>query len=66
MKKAFDSKKPTDRTPADIDNFNEVVNDFNAKVKKSNQTNEELNKKRAALLKTWNQTSQTFLDNHTP
>lgn len=66
VKKAFDSKSSSSQTQADIDTFNEAVNDFNAKVKKSNQTNEELNKKRTALLKSWNQTSQSFLDNHTP
>ena len=66
LKKALDSKSSSNRTQADIDGYNEAVNDFNAKVKKSNQTNEELNKKRATLLKNWNQASQSFLDKHTP
>ena len=66
IKKAIDSKNSASRSQADIDNYNAAISDFNEKVKKSNQTNEELNKKRTILLKNWNEASQSFLDNHTP
>jgi hypothetical protein len=66
QKKAFDSKKASQRTQADIDNYNKSIEDFNAKVNRSNKVNDELNKKRSAALKDWNTASQNFLDKHTP
>jgi len=66
MQKAMDSKSASSRTKEDIDSFNKAVNDFNAKVKKFNQVNDELNKKRGTMLKTWNDSSNAFLDKHTP
>jgi hypothetical protein len=66
IQKAMDSKNPSDRTQEEIDLFNQAVKDFNAKVKESNDVNNEMNKKRSALLKAWNETSEAFLHKHTP
>ncbi len=64
IKKAIDAN--SNRTQEDVKNFNLAVNDFNAKVNKSNQVNAELFKKRSALLKSWNDASEAFLHKHTP
>lgn len=64
MKKAMDSKKQ--KSQADVDAFNAAVKDFNARVASANNINNELNKKRSALLKSWNDARSTFLDKHTP
>jgi len=66
IKKVMDSKSASARTKEDIDAFNKAVNDFNAKVKKFNQVNDDLNKKRSTMLNTWNAASNAFLDKHTP
>lgn len=65
-KKAIDSKKPNDRTKEEIDAYNKAVNDFNAKVNKSNQVHKEIYDKRSALLKAWNESVENFLNKHTP
>jgi hypothetical protein len=56
----------TNRTQDDVSKYNAAVKDFNAKVNLSNQVNDELYKKRSALLKAWNETSEAFLHKHTP
>lgn len=66
QKKAIESKGASKRTQEDVDTYNKAVNDFNQKVKQSNQLNEELNKKRNSFLKEWNARSEEFLDKHTP
>lgn len=66
MKKAFDLKNESERTKEDIDAYNKVVNELNAAVNKSNAVNKTNNEKRKTLMDSWNNTSKTFLDKHTP
>lgn len=65
-KKAIDTKKPADRTKEEIDAYNKAVNEYNARANKSNQINKEIFDKKSALLKTWNESVEAFLNRHTP
>lgn len=65
-KKAIDSKRQGERTQSDIDNFNNVLKEYNDSVTKTNKINDELNKKRNETLNAWNKASSDFLDNHIP
>jgi hypothetical protein len=66
IKKAFDSKRESDRTQADVDQFNKAVNDYNKSTNDFNNTNIQLATNRKKLIDNWNKTSQVFLDKHTP
>jgi hypothetical protein len=66
IKTAFDLKKDTERTKADVDLFNGKVNKLNDAVKKYNKINNEMNAERAELIKTWNDTKNRFIDTHVP
>ncbi|MCU0429499.1 MAG: hypothetical protein MUF42_05955 [Cytophagaceae bacterium] len=66
IKKAFDAKKPADRTQADVDQFNQAVNKLNKAVAEFNTTNQQLNENRKKLIDQWNKTSDAFLDKFTP
>lgn len=66
LQKVINNKKPKDRTQQDIDQYNKAVSDYNNEVNKINKLNEELNKKRSAMLKDWNDASSAFLSKHTP
>lgn len=64
MKKDYEKKsKPT---AADVDAYNNAVNDMNKKLPKFNQTMNELNKQRSESLNQWNKTVNQFFDEHTP
>jgi hypothetical protein len=65
-KKAFDSRKPTERTQDEVNAYNKAVSDYNAKANKSNQINREIFEKKGALLKAWNDSVENFLNRHTP
>ncbi len=66
MNAAFGAKRPADRTKQDVDNFNKAVKEYNDAVGKINALNNELNKKRDALLNQWNNAKENFLDKHIP
>ena len=66
IKKAFEQKKESERTKADLDNYNKAVKDMNAAVSKFNATNKMLNEKRSDLSDSWSKTVSKFLDTHTP
>lgn len=65
-KTAFDSKKQNQRTKADVDNYNNAVNEFNAVLGKFNKVNEKMNMERTKNIEFWNNTVTTFLDRHIP
>lgn len=54
------------RTKEQIDGYNDMVNDFNKKVKVYNNTNTELNNKRQMVINNLNDTNQNFLSKHIP
>jgi hypothetical protein len=66
MKAAFDAKKQSDKTQADVDKYNSGVNDLNAAAKASNTVVTELNTNRASVVNGWNNASTKFLDKHVP
>jgi exonuclease VII small subunit len=66
MQKAIDAKRPADRTQQELDKFNEAVNDFNKAVKSINNLQADINKKRSSVIKLWNESSEEFLNKHTP
>ncbi|MCU0447268.1 MAG: hypothetical protein MUE85_20425 [Microscillaceae bacterium] len=66
IKKAFELKKESERTKADVDAFNKAVNEMNVAVNKSNTVGKSLNEKRRAAGDNWNNASRKFLDTHTP
>lgn len=66
IKKAYDSKRPNDRTQEDVNSYNNAVKEINAKIGKNNQALKELNERRSALLKSWNDSVNNFLDKYTP
>jgi hypothetical protein len=66
IKKAFEGKRASDRTKADIDTYNKAVNEFNAGIARYNAVTNDLNKRRSTLLNQWNKASTEFLDRHVP
>jgi hypothetical protein len=66
VKKAFDAKSQSERTQADVDQYNKAVNEFNKAVNETNNTNNLLNTNRSKLIENYNKASQNFLDKHTP
>ncbi len=66
VKKAFDEIPEKKRTQADVNEYNKAVNDMNASVNTFNATNQNLNKKRSALIDGWNSAAEKFTDTHVP
>lgn len=66
IKKQFESKPSDKRTQADIDQYNQAVNDINYALKKFNSTNNDLNKERSSALNDWNKTYNDYLDDYMP
>ncbi len=66
IKKAFDAKRPNDRTKADVDQYNTAVKEYNTSVNKFNAINNDLNKRRSDLINLWNKTSDNFLSKYVP
>jgi hypothetical protein len=66
LKKAFDPKRPADRTKEDIDTYNKSVAEYNLAVNKSNAVNNDLNKRRNEAMNVWNKSADDFLNNHVP
>jgi ribosomal 50S subunit-associated protein YjgA (DUF615 family) len=66
IKKAFEAKKESARTKADVDQYNKAVNEFNQSVNEFNATNNSLNETRNKLIANYNKAVDTFLDKHTP
>ena len=66
IKRAFESKSEQERTAADIDAYNKIVNDMNNSGSSFNRVNQELNSMRSTLTENWNSVVSKFLDTHTP
>lgn len=66
LKTAMDAKPPNQRTQQDVDTFNKAVGDMNAGVNTYNQSNNQLNSGRTAMLNNWMETEKQFVDKHTP
>jgi len=66
IKTAFDAKAQTSRTKADVDQYNNAVNEINVALKKFSTINDDLNNKRSTALTNWNNASEKFIDVHVP
>ncbi len=66
MKKALDAKRPADRNQNEIDAFNKSGRDLNAASQKISSINDECNKNRSILIKSWGELSEDFLSKYTP
>lgn len=66
IKKVMDSKKASQRTQEDVDNYNKAVNEINAAGGQFNVTNNQINEERTRSLNTWSKSSATFLDKYVP
>lgn len=66
IKSAFDLIKSSKRTQADIDKYNNAIDELNVAMEKFNAINTSLNKERSKLLDNWNNKSNSFLDRHIP
>jgi hypothetical protein len=66
VKKAFDAKRESERTKADIDQYNNAIKEINTAGTDYNNAVTSLSNERSKLLTNWNNTSQGFLDRHTP
>ncbi len=66
IKKVIDSKRTSDRTQKDIDQYNAAATDMNAASKDFNTLNEQLNKERADMLGNWNKKVSHYFDDNMP
>ena len=66
LQKTFNGKSASQRTQADIDNYNKAVNEINQAGKDYNNINNETNKKRSGVLDNWNNVVKKYWDNHMP
>jgi hypothetical protein len=66
IKKAFEAKREKDRTQADVDQYNQSINDLNSAGTNFNNVNNQLNKNRSQLIDNWNKASRNFTDKHIP
>jgi hypothetical protein len=66
LKKALDSKRQSDRTQADIDQYNKSLKEYNDAVTRYNTVNNELNKKRSTAIDQWNKAVDVFMAKHVP
>lgn len=66
LQKSFNSKSASQRTQADVDNYNKAVNEINQGVNDYNSINNETNKKRSDMLDNWNNVVKKYWDNHMP
>ena len=63
---ALESKKAKDRTQADVDTYNNLVNELNASLRKYQGSIDEMNKQREDIYGEWNKSSSKFIDKHVP
>lgn len=66
VKTAFDEKKEKSRTQADVDQYNEAVNEMNAAITTYNEWNDKMNEKRSKFIDAWNSAAAKFTDKHVP
>ncbi|HEY0677248.1 MAG TPA: hypothetical protein VGD17_03135 [Chitinophagaceae bacterium] len=66
VKKAFNAIPASKRTQQDINNYNKAVNEMNKGIDHFNRTNKMLNDNRNSVMKGWDNSVQSFLDQHMP
>jgi len=65
-RKAFEAKPAAKRTQADVDSYNKSVDTYNQVLQNYQKVNDDLNKKRAAVLTNWDNSKKRFMDMHVP
>lgn len=63
IKKDFDRG---DQSKESVNAYNKAVKEVNASMASFNETNKNINKERAQIINNWNNTENTFLDQHMP
>ncbi|MFH2096492.1 MAG: hypothetical protein ABIJ16_12350, partial [Bacteroidota bacterium] len=66
IKTAYESKKQSDITQTDVDQYNNAVKEINEAVNEYNKINNEMNEKQTLYLNKWNKTVQAFMDKYVP
>jgi hypothetical protein len=66
IKTAFDAKSQTERTKADVDQYNKTLGEYNKAIADYNRVNQEISNKLNSCLDLWNKSVETFLDRHVP
>lgn len=66
INKRMESMKESKRTKEDVDRYNAAVKEYNAQINNYSKVNDQLTKKRTALLNNWNEKVDTFLSKHVP
>ncbi|MDI1255743.1 MAG: hypothetical protein PSV16_06560 [Flavobacterium sp.] len=65
-KTAMDNKSESDRTKAEIDNFNKLVKDVNKEIGNYNNLNIKFNNDRKFAIENWNYTADNFVSKYVP
>jgi hypothetical protein len=63
---AYKAKDQSSLTKAEVDEYNNAVEEVNAAGTKYNTANQKLTTERNTIIETWNTAGQTFLDKHVP
>jgi len=63
---SFEAKSQSQRTKADVDQFNAAVNELNEASNKYNAINQDLNQNRTKYLNKWNNDSDRLIDKFVP
>lgn len=66
VKETFDKIKEKDRTQADVDKYNNAINELNAAADAYQKSSESNNKERSILIDNWNTTAEKFTNKHVP
>jgi hypothetical protein len=66
VQKAIERKSPAQRTKAETDEYNNLVNEFNSLINQYNEKNNSLNKQRNELFDDWNKTADKFINQNVP
>lgn len=66
LQKSFNGKSASQRTQADVDNYNKAVKEVNQAGNEYNKVNNDTNKKRTEILDNWNEVVKKYWDNHMP
>lgn len=66
VKKAFEAKPAGKRSQADVDIYNQAVNELNTALESSNKLLNVMNTGRDKVLEGWNGARQRFMDGHVP
>ena len=65
-KTSLERKNQKDRSKEEIENYNAMVKEINAKINEFNSATQKSNQERSNIVNGWNNSSETFLSKHIP